>query len=101
MSRAVSEGKIIRKGETLIMTLKNLKNKIMFLLKETLNQFVSDNATKLSASLSYYTIFSLPPLLIIIIYLAGIFFGAEAVRGEIFGQINGLIGNEAATWVFA
>lgn len=93
MSRTVSKGKMIRKGRTLVMT---LKSKIWFLLKETLNQFVSDNATKLSASLSYYTIFSLPPLLIIIIYLAGIFFGAEAVRGDIFGQINGLVGNEAA-----
>jgi len=78
------------------MALKSLGNKIWFLLKETLNQFMNDSATKLSASLSYYTIFSLPPLLIIIIYLAGIFFGAEAVRGEIFGQINGLVGNEAA-----
>ncbi len=78
------------------MTLKSLKNKVWFLLKETLNQFMSDNATKLSASLSYYTIFSLPPLLIIIIYLAGIFFRVEAVRGEIFGQINGLVGNETA-----
>ncbi len=51
---------------------------------------------KLSAALSYYTIFSLPPLLIIIISLSGFFFGAEAVRGEIFGQINGLVGNDAA-----
>lgn len=74
-----------------------MKNKkIFFLLKETLNQFMDDNAIKLSASLSYYTIFSLPPLLIIIIYLAGIFFGVEAVRGEIFGQINGLVGSGAA-----
>ena len=46
--------------------------------------------------MSYYTIFSLPPLLIIIISLSGIFFGADAVRGEIFGQINGLVGNDAA-----
>jgi len=35
-------------------------------------------------------------LLIIVISLSGIFFGAEAVRGEIFGQINGLVGNDAA-----
>lgn len=77
--------------------MKNKKNKkIFFLLKETLSQFMDDNAIKLSASLSYYTIFSLPPLLIIIIYLAGIFFGIEAVRGEIFGQINGLVGSGAA-----
>ena len=66
------------------------------LLKEALNEFIADNCLKLSASLSYYTIFSLPPLLIIIISLCGIFFGAEAVRGEIFGQINGLVGNAAA-----
>jgi membrane protein len=38
----------------------------------------------------------LPPLLIIIISISGVFFGAEAVRGEIFGQINGLVGNSAA-----
>ncbi|CAG0977376.1 hypothetical protein METP2_01755 [Methanosarcinales archaeon] len=78
------------------MTLKSFRNKIWFLLKETLNEFISDDAIKFSASLSYYTIFSLPPLLIIIIYLGGIFAGAEAVRGEVFGQINGLVGNEAA-----
>ncbi len=73
-----------------------LRDKILFLLKEALNQFVSDNAIKLSASLSFYTILSLPPLLIIIIYLVGIFFGTEAVKGEVFIQINGLVGNEVA-----
>lgn len=70
--------------------------KIGNLLKETFHEFVDDNAIKLSASLSYYTIFSLPPLLIIIISLCGFFFGAEAVKGELFGQINGLVGNDAA-----
>ncbi|WP_345256371.1 YihY/virulence factor BrkB family protein [Flaviaesturariibacter amylovorans] len=58
--------------------------------------FVNDNAFKLSASLSYYTIFALGPLLIIVISLAGIFFGREAAQGRIYGQINGLVGNEAA-----
>ncbi len=65
-------------------------------LKETFNEFIDDNGIKLAAALSYYTVFSLPPLLIIIISLSGFFFGAEAVRGEIFGQINGLVGNDAA-----
>jgi membrane protein len=78
------------------MQTKKFREKILFLLRETINQYLNDDATKLAASLSYYTIFSLPPLLIIVIYLAGIFFGAEAVRGEIFGQINGLVGNNAA-----
>ncbi len=66
------------------------------LLRETFREFIADNAIKLSAALSYYTIFSLPPLLIIIISLCGIFFGDQAVRGEIFGQINGLVGSQAA-----
>jgi membrane protein len=66
------------------------------LLKKTFNAFIEDNAIKLSASLSYYTIFALPPLLIVIISLCGIFLGKDAVRGEIFGQINGFVGNDAA-----
>ncbi len=57
---------------------------------------MEDNAIKLSASLSYYTIFALPPLMIIIITLCGFFFGRDAVTGELYGQINGLVGNDAA-----
>jgi len=80
----------------LLTGLKVNAHKVWFLLKETSKEFVEDNVMKLSAALSYYTIFSLPPLLIIIINLAGKFFGKEAVRGELFGQINGIVGNEAA-----
>jgi len=78
------------------VTITNILKKTGYLLKETFNEFLSDNAIKLSASLSYYTIFSLPPLLIIIISLCGLFFGTDAVRGEIFGQINELVGNDSA-----
>lgn len=78
------------------MQIKSAPKKIANLLKKTFNEFMDDKAMKLSAALSYYTIFSLPPLLIIIISLCGFFFGAEAVRGEIFGQIHGLVGNDAA-----
>jgi membrane protein len=66
------------------------------LLLRTIREFDDDNAIKFSASLSYYTIFSLPPLLLIIIYLSGIFFGDEAVRGGLFGQIKGVVGADAA-----
>jgi len=65
-------------------------------LKKAGIEFFSDNGIKLSASLSYYTIFSIGPVLIIIISLAGIFFGKEAVQGKIYHQINGLVGNSAA-----
>ena len=76
--------------------MKQLFQKTGNLFKETTSEFITDNGFKLSAALSYYTIFSLPPLLIIVISVCGFFFGADAVRGELFGQINGLVGNDAA-----
>ncbi len=79
-----------------LIQVKNSSRKVWYLLKGTFTGFIEDEGLKLSAALSYYTIFSLPPLLIIIISLSGFFFGAEAVRGELFGQINGLVGNNAA-----
>ncbi|HEX8561524.1 MAG TPA: YihY/virulence factor BrkB family protein [Flavobacterium sp.] len=69
------------------------------LMKDTIQGFSEDRAMKLSASLSYYTIFSLAPLLLLLISLAGAIFGREAIQGEVFGQINGLLGNEAAAQI--
>ncbi|HOA36866.1 MAG TPA: YihY/virulence factor BrkB family protein, partial [Flavihumibacter sp.] len=54
------------------------------------------NGLKLSASLSYYTVFALGPILLLIISFAGIFYGKDAVQGKIFGQLNGLLGNSTA-----
>lgn len=72
------------------------RRSILTVLKSSAKCFIEDNAFKLSASLSYYTIFSLGPLLIIIISLAGAFYGKDAVQGEIYSQINGLVGDQAA-----
>jgi len=66
---------------------------------QSVKDFFKDNALKLSASLSYYTVFSIAPILIIIIGLAGIFFGREAVQGEVYRQFSGLIGSGAAEMV--
>jgi len=74
----------------------NTRKKIFLALKKAGSQFASDNAIKLSASLSYYTIFALAPLLILIISLVGLFLGADAVRGKIYGEINDVVGNAAA-----
>lgn len=78
------------------MKFKKTLKAIGHLLKETMHEFIEDNGIKLSAALSYYTIFSLPPLLLIIVSVTGFFFGAEAVKGEIYGEINGLVGHDAA-----
>ncbi len=77
----------------------NIFRKGIHLFRETFIQFLDDSGIKLSAALSYYTIFSLPPLLIIIISLSGFIFGDEAVNGELFWQIQGMIGKEAALQV--
>src|SRR5690349_10252685 len=75
---------------------KSIIRNVWPVLKKAGIEFFSDSDLKLGASLSYYTIFALPPLLIIIISACGVFFGAEAVRGEIYGQIAHLVGKDAA-----
>ncbi|GAB3543135.1 YihY/virulence factor BrkB family protein [Spirosoma fluminis] len=65
-------------------------------LKDAFNGFMDDRCLKLSAALAYYTVFSLAPLLVLVISLISIFLGQEAIQGQIFSQINGLVGNEAA-----
>ena len=50
----------------------------------------------MGAALSYYALFSIAPLLLIVIGIAGFFFGEEAARGEIFGQLAALIGPDGA-----
>ncbi len=66
------------------------------LIKETVSQWINDKSLKLGAALSYYTVFSLPPLLLIVIALAGLAFGEEAARGSIMDEFQGFIGKENA-----
>lgn len=66
------------------------------LLKETFSEWSADNATRLAAALAYYAVFSIAPLLIIAISVAGLVFGREAAQGEIANQLNGLIGPDGA-----
>jgi membrane protein len=58
-----------------------------------------DNVPRLGASLAYYTLFSLAPMLIVAIAVAGIVFGGDAVRGQIVQQLDGLLGAEGAAAV--
>ncbi len=66
------------------------------LLKETFTEWNALDPFRESAVIAYYTIFSLPGLLIMVIKSAGLLFGEEAVRGEVTGQISGMIGQESA-----
>ena len=66
------------------------------ILKHTAYAFNEDNAFKLSASLSYYTVFALGPLLIIVLSLAGMIYGKEAARGQLYKDLDGLVEPEVA-----
>ena len=55
-----------------------------------------DDCTRLGASLAYYTLFAIAPILLVATAIAGMVFGAEAVRGEIVGQLDHLVGREGA-----
>lgn len=69
------------------------------ILKNTFTIFNDVKGLKFSASLAYYTIFSLAPLLVLTISLAAIFFGQEAAEGQVFHEINGLVGDNAAAQI--
>jgi membrane protein len=71
------------------------------LIKSATQSWVDDYASSMGAALSYYTLFSLAPLLLIVIALAGLVFGPDAARGEILGQLRGLMGEESARAVQA
>lgn len=68
-------------------------------LKETFKGFGEDKVPKLSGSLAYYTVFSMGPLLIVIIYLCSIFLKREAVEGTIYNQIQGFVGSDTASQI--
>jgi len=66
------------------------------LAKESIAQWSADSASSMGAALAYYTIFSIAPLIVIAIAVAGFFFGADAARGELFSQLRDLIGDDGA-----
>lgn len=65
-------------------------------LKQTFKGFSDHKITKLSGSLAYYTVFSMGPLLVMIISLCGIFLEKEAVEGEVFSVLRGFVGEDTA-----
>jgi membrane protein len=66
------------------------------LLKAAALNWIKDYAQSMGAALAFYTIFSIAPLLLIVIAIAGFFFGQEAAQGEIFGQLQGMLGTTGA-----
>lgn len=77
------------------------KNKITLkgiwgVLKASFTGFTNHKVTKLSGSLAYYTVFSMAPLLVVIISLCGIFLGREIAEGQVYAQLESFLGRESA-----
>ena len=66
------------------------------LLKEAVQEWQQDKASRLAAALAYYTVFSLAPLLILVVAIAGAVFGTDTARAELTAQIQGLVGQSGA-----
>ena len=71
--------------------------RIWRLIKETVKEWNEDKAARLAAALAYYTMFSLAPLLVIVIAIAGFFFDRGAGKDQLMQQIQGLVGSEGAS----
>ena len=69
---------------------------VVDLFKKAFAAFNEDYAASMGAALAYYTTFSLAPVLVVVIAVAGLVFGQDAARGEIVYQLRGLIGDESA-----
>lgn len=72
-----------------------------FLVVTTFREWSSDQAPRLGAALSYYTIFSLAPVLVVVMAVAGFFLGPEAAQGRLNAQLDSLFGSEGASIVQA
>lgn len=79
--------------------MQNRLSKFVDLSKRSVNAWLDDYAPSMGAAIAYYTVFSIAPLLIIVIAVAGLIWGQDAVRGEIFGQLAGLLGKEGAAGI--
>jgi membrane protein len=69
---------------------------IWSITKQSFSDFIDNKVLKLSAALAFYTIFSLPAMLIIVISVSGVFYGREAIEGSLYHQISEFVGNDAA-----
>src|SRR5688572_30727149 len=69
---------------------------ILLLFKDAIAAWVDDYAPSMGAAISYYTLFSIAPLLVIVVAVAGLVFGTEDVRAEIFSQLSSLMGQKSA-----
>lgn len=63
-------------------------------MKQTVSEWIDLGVSRMGAALAFYTLFAIAPLFVIVLAVAGLWFGEEAARRELFGQVSGLVGSE-------
>lgn len=69
---------------------------IWLLLRDTVEGFIEDDGLSRGASIAYYTLFSIAPVLLVVVAIAGLAFGRDAAEGAIVAQLSGLMGRQTA-----
>jgi membrane protein len=70
--------------------------RILHVLRCSVTEWFDDRAASKGAALAFYTLFSLAPILVLVLAVAGFFYGAEAAQGQLMGQLRGLLGDKGA-----
>jgi membrane protein len=82
-----------------IRTMKRKRRGLFYLIRKTFAEWSEDKASSLAAALAYYTTFSLAPMLVVLIAIAGLFGGAQVIHGYIMDQVNALLGPDGGAFV--
>ena len=69
---------------------------IVHIMKCAVTEWLAHRAASKGAALAFYTLFSLAPILVLVIAVAGFFYGAEAAQGQLLNELRGLVGKEGA-----
>ena len=76
--------------------MRRILHSTFFVIKTTAGAWIEQDIPGLAAALSFYALFSIPPLFVIVLAISGFWFGDKAARGELFGQVSGAVGHQGS-----
>jgi membrane protein len=99
LSRSGALGQIVWQARLAVAKGDDMFRNVWPLIKDTANDWLDDEAPRLAASLAFYTLLSLAPLIVITVAIAGLALGPEAAKGQIAGELGAIVGSDAAKGV--
>lgn len=76
--------------------MRGFTNSTFFVIRKTASEWIEQDIHRLGAALAFYALFSIPPLFVIVLAISGFWFGDEAARRELFGQVSGAVGHQGS-----